>query len=205
MRRQRKAALKKSCRRRSKRLAALKAAAKANVTSNNTGATNPTTKAPTTKAPIVKAPVVKKETASILVTDENRALNTSFRANMGNLSWPVSGRILMHYGRNELPSGSTIVLNNTTIATEIGAPVKAIFGGVVSLVMEDESGTVVIQHGGYFTTYSNISNVTVKRGQQVSVGQVLGKAMANLEGIGAVDFFLQDENKYYDPEKWLHR
>jgi septal ring factor EnvC (AmiA/AmiB activator) len=180
--------------------------AKADAAKNNPTKTNPVT-APEKTPVIIKTRETRvvKTTESVLVTDENRATNTSFRANQGNLPWPVNGRILMHYGRNVLGSGTIGDYNNVTIATEIGAPVKAIFGGIVSFIMEDESVTVTIQHGGYFTTYSNLSNVSVKKGQQVALGQVLGKAMANMDGVGAVDFFLQDEHKYYDPEKWLHR
>jgi murein hydrolase activator len=185
---------------------AKKALDKANAAKNNATKTNPVT-VPEKTPVIVKRNETRtpKITESILVTDENRATNTSFRNNQGNLPWPVNGRILMHYGRNVLGSGTIGDYNNVTIATEVGAPVKAIFGGIVSFIMEDESVTVTIQHGGYFTTYSNISNVTVKKGQQVTLGQVIGKAMANMDGVGAVDFFLQDEHKYYDPEKWLHR
>jgi murein hydrolase activator len=182
--------------------------ARADAVKSNPVKTNPVVIAPVKNIPStpVRTPTRPvKTTESVLVTDENRATNTSFRANQGNLPWPVNGRILMHYGRNVLGSGTIGDYNNVTIATEIGAPVKAIFGGIVSFIMEDESVTVTIQHGGYFTTYSNLSNVSVKKGQQVALGQVLGKAMANMDGVGAVDFFLQDEHKYYDPEKWLHR
>ncbi len=181
--------------------------AKADAIKNNPAKTNPIVTAPD-KTPVVikpREPKIIKTTESILVTDENRATNSSFRANQGNLPWPANGKILYHFGRNVLPSGSVVDYNNVTIATEIGAPVKAIFAGVVSFIMEDESVTVTIQHGGYFTTYSNISNVSVKKGQQVALGQVIGKAMVNMDGVGSVDFFLQDEHKYYDPQKWLHR
>ncbi len=180
-------------------------AAKIENSKTTTGTVKPTTTPKTTPTtPRPKPPIA--ELGSI-VTDENRSTNTSFEANRGNLQWPVAGRILLHFGINIVPPNNTKVQQNcVTVATEIGAPVKCIFSGVVTSVIDDDGGIVMVQHGGYFTTYSNLSNVSVKIGQKITNGQVLGRAMANLDGIGAVDFYLYDEHsKYYDPEKWLHR
>ena len=179
-------------------------AARLEKSKTTTGTVKPTTTPKTPIAPRPKPPIA--ELGSI-VTDENRSTNTSFVANRGNLQWPVAGRILLHFGLNILPPNNSKVQQNcVTVATEIGAAVKCIFSGVVTSVIDDDGGIVMVQHGGYFTTYSNLSNVTVKIGQKITNGQVLGRAMANLDGIGAVDFYLYDEHsKYYDPEKWLHR
>ena len=56
-----------------------------------------------------------------------------------------------------------------------------------------------------FTTYSNLNAVNVKIGQDVTTGQQIGKVAANLEGVGAVDFFMSNETSNFDPEKWLRR
>jgi septal ring factor EnvC (AmiA/AmiB activator) len=64
---------------------------------------------------------------------------------------------------------------------------------------------VMIQHGKYFSTYSNLSNVSVQKGQTVKTGQIIGKAAANLDGDGSVDFYIYDEKSKFDPEKWLRR
>jgi septal ring factor EnvC (AmiA/AmiB activator) len=64
---------------------------------------------------------------------------------------------------------------------------------------------VIIQHGKYFTTYSNLSSVSVQRGQDVRTGQVIGKVGANFDGVGAVDFYMSNESSNFDPEKWLRR
>ncbi len=62
--------------------------------------------------------------------------------------------------------------------------------------------TVMVRHGKYFTTYSNLSEVSVSKGQPVKIGQVLGKLAQN----GKLDFIISDENsKYLDPEKWLRK
>ena len=137
----------------------------------------------------------------------NIALNENFIKNRGQLPWPVDkGVTIMHYGRNQLPSGRSIDVTGVTVATEIGSNVKSVFDGVVSkIVFIEDMQVVIIQHGKYFSTYSNLGNVTVKAGDNVKTGQVIGKAAANLDGIGAIDFYINDEKNNIDPEKWLKR
>jgi septal ring factor EnvC (AmiA/AmiB activator) len=112
----------------------------------------------------------------------------------------------MHYGPNKLPSGSDIVLTTVTISSDVGSAVKVVFDGTVSTVQSiDDMQVVIIQHGKYFTTYSNLSSVSVQKGQQVKTGQVIGRVAANFDGVGAVDFYMSNESSSFDPEKWLRR
>lgn len=148
----------------------------------------------------------KKPAESILLNDASSiALNASFEKNRGTLPWPVDrGMVLMHYGNNKLPSGSDLVTSSITISSDIGSPVKAVFDGTVTAVQPIEDMQVVIlQHGRYFTTYSNLTGVSVQRGQQVKTGQVLGRVAANFDGIGAIDFYMSNETSNFDPERWL--
>ncbi len=174
--------------------------AKAN---NKTTTTNPTTKV-TTPA---KTKVTTKAPESELLNAENRALNANFVSNRGSLPWPVDkGYVLMHYGPNKLPSGTELVMTGITVATDIGTSVKSVFDGEVSkVIFVEDVQVVIIQHGKYFSTYSNLSSVNVQAGQSVKSGQVIGKAAANLDGVGAVDFYMNDERNNLDPEKWLRR
>lgn len=151
-------------------------------------------------------PKVKKELdKSILLNPENIVLNDKFISNKGSLPWPVDkGNVSMHFGRNQLFSGTSFDHNGITVTTDIGSPVKTIFDGQVSRVITiDEMQVVIIQHGKYFSTYSNLENVTVQTGQDVKRGQVIGRAAANLDGVGAVDFYINDERSNLDPERWL--
>jgi len=169
----------------------------------NAGTTNPTTR------PVItpKRTEPKKAPESVLLNPENVTVNANFINNRGSLPWPVDkGYLLMHFGKNELPSKTVIDISGITIASEIGTPVKAVFDGKVSnVVFVEDMQVVIIQHGRYFSTYSNLSNVSVQRGQEVKTGQVIGKAAANLDGVGAVDFYISDEKNNLDPEKWLRR
>lgn len=150
---------------------------------------------------------VKPVGESVLLNPENIALNANFERNKGSLPWPVDrGTVLMHYGSNKMPSGSTIVVTSVTIASDIGTPVKSVFDGTVSTVKEiDDMQIVIVQHGRYFTTYSNLSGVSVQKGDVVKTGQTLGKVATNFDGIGAIDFYMSNEKSNYDPETWLRR
>ena len=178
--------------------------AKANASANasNDVKSNPPKPTITPKpTPAPKAP------ESVLLNSENTALNASFEKNRGTLPWPLDRVvILMHYGANTLPSGSIMDVTSVTISSEIGTPVKAVFDGTVTAVKPIEDMIVVIvQHGRYFTTYSNLSGVTVQKGQSIRTGQTLGRVASNFDGIGAIDFYISNETNNYDPEKWLKR
>jgi len=180
--------------------------AKANASANPASdvKSNPTKTAIT---PTPKPTPAPKAAESVLLNSENTALNASFEKNRGTLPWPLDrGVILMHYGANTLPSGTIMDVTSVTISSEIGNPVKAVFDGTVTAVKPIEDMIVVIvQHGRYFTTYSNLSGVTVSKGQSIRTGQTLGRVAANFDGIGAIDFYISNETSNYDPEKWLKR
>ena len=159
------------------------------------------------ETPVKTNPPKPVSRESVLLNAENVALNASFEKNRGSLPWPLDrGLVLMHYGKNTLPSGSIMDVTSVTISSDIGSQVKAVFDGTVTAVQPVEDMTVVIiQHGRYFTTYSNLSGVTVQKGQQIKTGQVLGRVAANFDGVGAIDFYISNESSNYDPEKWLRR
>lgn len=148
---------------------------------------------------------VVKKPVSVLLNSENIELNSKFESNRGSLPWPVDkGVVIMHYGENILPSGTKFESPSVTIASDIGSPVKAVFNGVVSAVQSvEDMQVVVIQHGRYFSSYSNLTGVTVHRGQDITTGQVLGRVASNIDGIGAMDFLMSSETSELDPERWL--
>lgn len=165
------------------------------------------TSAPAETKTVVAAPAKapRKVPESILLNAGNIELNNKFEANRGSLPWPVDkGVVLMHFGLNHLESGTEVRTECVTISSEIGAPVKSVFNGVVSVVtVVEDMQVVILQHGKYFTTYSNLSGVTVRSGQEITTGQVLGKVASNIDGIGAIDFFMSNEKANFNPESWL--
>jgi murein hydrolase activator len=176
--------------------------AKANSTTGKT--TEPIAKTTLKEPKLPKPPKEAPESRDL--NSESVALNASFERNKGNLPWPVdNGGVLNHYGKIQLPSGNWLENSAVTISASIGTQVKAVFGGVVILIVEIDDGKflVTIKHGNYYTSYSNINNVTVKKDQVVSERQVIGKVASNFDGIGAIDFQCARELTELNPEKWL--
>ena len=97
---------------------------------------------------------------------------------------PVSGESIFGYSMEALSYNQTTrdwrVHNGVDLAAEAGAEVKAAADGEVYTVFEDDAmgTTVVIRHqDGYTTKYASLAeNVTVKPGDTVTMGQVIGYA-----------------------------
>lgn len=65
---------------------------------------------------------------------------------------------------------------------------------------------VIIRHGEYFTVYSNLEDVTVKRGDKVKTKQNLGAIHTNkTENKTELHFELLKETNRQDPSLWLSR
>src|SRR5690606_36539874 len=92
-----------------------------------------------------------------------------------------------------------------TIGTQAGSQVKTVFDGeVIAIHNYGEAAAVVIRHGKYFTTYSNLSAVTVSKGSTVKTGQVIGRAGEADDGSGGqVNFMVMIENNNVNPATWL--
>lgn len=92
----------------------------------------------------------------------------------GRLSAPVSAKISRPYNAAN-PNG-------VGYSVAAGTPVKAAGAGEVALISEElgGSGTIVlIRHkDDLMTTYSTLQNITVKKGDQVKAGQVIGSVAA---------------------------
>lgn len=167
--------------------------------SPNNKATNPATTNPTTTAP------TKPKAVTVFDSRADVALSDNFERERGHLPWPVdAGNVSMHFGLQTYVNNN-IHYNNQGITIEVnsGALVKAVFGGVVATVFNIGDVTaVILRHGKYFTTYSNLEGVTVSKGQEVKTGQSLGRVAS----IGQLEFVLSDDkSNRFDPERWLRK
>ncbi len=172
---------------------------------NNTGTTgnNATVTKPST--PVVKeAP--KKQESYLEYNKEDLALGNSFETNKGKLPFPVdNGYVAIPFGPYTIP-GTNIKGSQDfiTIAAPVGTSVKAVFEGeVVSIFDVGGMSAVIVKHGKYFTTYSNLASVAVSKGEKVRTGQLLGRVGANLEGDGQLDFIVTREQQLLNPQSWL--
>jgi murein hydrolase activator len=182
------------------------AAKKAAETKNTPAATPPVAKAEPKVEP--KKEPVKRTESFLEATPEGSRISGSFESNRGRLPWPVEkGNVKIHFGTYSI-EGTKLRGNNPgiTLATEPGAVVKAVFEGEVSRIFDiDGNWSVLIRHGKYFTVYSNLSSVSVSKDQKVTGGQMVGRAAANDDGNGEIEFLLMQENRNLDPESWIRR
>lgn len=136
-------------------------------------------------------------------------LSNEFAANKGRLPWPVEGTIMERFGKHSHPVYKNVQLpqnNGVTLVVKHGAQAKAVFNGTVSqiVVLPGYNQCVLVNHGEYFTLYSKLKSVSVKAGQKITVGQVVG----TVDTIGGEDLFhfeLWKGSTPQNPESWLRQ
>lgn len=139
-------------------------------------------------------------------TDEALTQSLDFEKNRGHLPWPVSGGFITeNYGVQTIP-GTNLKQENdgVEISTNGGSSaVRAVASGTVSLVSSDDGYSVIIRHGKYFTTYSNLSSISVNRGDNVNAGTVIGQMSS--DGTTKSVFFMVTDSKGdpLNPMLWI--
>ena len=140
-------------------------------------------------------------------TTVDEKLSNSFAANKGRLPWPAEGRVIDSYGQHYHPVYKNVKLpfnNGVTLAVARGAQARAVFDGTVAqiVVIPGYNQCVLVQHGSYFTFYCKLGSVSVKAGDKVKTGQVVG-TVDTISGEDQLHFQLWKERSPQDPEKWL--
>jgi len=143
------------------------------------------------------------------LTPEAKALALRFEQNKGKLPWPVkNGLVVRRFGTQSHPTlrGITITSSGLHIATDKGTVAQSVFQGKVLAVQLLTGGkkAVLIQHGNYITTYNNLETLSVKKGDTISTGQVLGKIFTNkVTGKTTLIFVLHKETQRQNPSSWI--
>ncbi|MBW7676887.1 murein hydrolase activator EnvC family protein [Chryseobacterium chendengshani] len=147
------------------------------------------------------------ETKAMTNYGVSTSAGNSFAANKGRLAMPAYGTITHRFGRQPHPVFKNIVEENNGIKISVakGTSAKAVFPGTVSSVMPSSDGTktVLIKHGDYFSIYSNLSNNTVSKGQQVSAGTSVGTVAQDFDGSFTLDFQIWRGDTPVDPLGWV--
>jgi septal ring factor EnvC (AmiA/AmiB activator) len=184
--------------------------AKRNKPAENPNVTTSPSTNPTTTTTPKRNEVAKKPDSYLNFNATDVALNNKFELNRAKLPWPVdNGVVTLRFGTNKIDN-TLLTFDNPgiTIATpSSGVAVKAVFDGEVSGVYNLGDGmAITIRHGKYFTTYSNLSSVSVSKGSAVKTGLQIGKSGKVDDGyVGQIDFFLMIETRNLDPQPWLRR
>lgn len=134
-------------------------------------------------------------------------LAKKFEANKGKLPWPADGPVVDHFGQRFHPVYTNLKLpfnNGVTIALAAGTEIKAVFDGEVKqiVVMPGYNKCVLVQHGNYFSFYCKLGTVSVKAGEKVKTGQVVG-TVDTIGGETQLHFQIWSGRNPQNPEIWL--
>ena len=152
-----------------------------------------------------------KNKAIFTLTPEAQLIGKNFTANKGKLPWPVEqGVVTLGFGTQTHPVVKTtkIQSNGVTIATPGNAKVRSVFKGKVMQVFSFKGSNpgVLIQHGNYITSYSNLATVYVKKGETIDAKQVIGEVFTHLtSGKSELKFSVFQNTTPVNPKSWVYR
>ena len=152
-----------------------------------------------------------KNKAVFALTPEAQLIGKNFTANKGKLPWPVEqGVVTLGFGTQTHPVVKTtkIQSNGVTIATPGNAKVRAVFKGEVMQVFSFKGSNpgVLIQHGNYITSYSNLAAVYVKKGQTIDAKQTIGEVFTHpTSGKSELKFSVFQNTTPVNPKSWVYR
>lgn len=157
-------------------------------------------------APVKLRPSLKSKNPIKPVVEEDKA-SIEFTRSRGKMAWPVEGVVSIPFGEYTVERTRIKGKNpGITISTEDkSVPVKSVFEGVVYDVDDrGEVATVYIRHGKYYTVYSNLSAIHVKKGTTVKTGETIGE-VGEAYGApgGELTFVVMNETDNVNPSFWL--
>ncbi|WP_297761747.1 peptidoglycan DD-metalloendopeptidase family protein [uncultured Muriicola sp.] len=149
--------------------------------------------------------------STFILTPEAALVATNFSANKGRLIWPVEKGIKRQgfgiYSDAVYP-GIKHQNNGVIIATDKGARARAVFEGEVIAILAVPGGGkgVQVKHGNYISTYYNLADLYVKKGDKVVAKEELGEIYTNrLNGLTQLKFYLYRDATRLNPEEWIYQ
>ena len=133
-------------------------------------------------------------------------------ADLGGLDWPVdvagSSAIIYPFGTTVGPNNTRIPRHGIGIKAPVGAAVRAVAPGTVSLAgpLGLYLTSVLLDHGGgYYTFYAYLNDASVRQGDRVARGQVIGHVGGESSDEGPhLHFEIRGQGGIaLDPGNWL--
>lgn len=128
-------------------------------------------------------------------------------SDLGRLDWPVEGTVLYSFGRVVTAQNTTTRWNGIGIEAEAGTPVKSVAAGEVMIAeaIGTYGLTVVVQHGGGdYSVYGSLQRLTVRKGQRIAKGAVVGTVgIADPDMPPHLHFEIRPQGRAVDPLTWL--
>ncbi len=145
------------------------------------------------------------------LTPEAQKLSNNFAGNRGKLPWPVEkGTISSSFGEHPHPELKGIVIKNNgiDIRSSANSSARTIFDGEVTgvITIPGANSAVIIRHGEYLSVYSNLSSVSVKKGDKVTTRQKIGNVYTDTEeSLTEIHLEIWKGTVKLDPAGWLAR
>ena len=122
----------------------------------------------------------------------------------GDLDWPVAGTA----NRRSARTGSSPASAGVDIAAAEGAPVSAVYDGLVAFAgsFGGFGNLVIVEHGAQnFSLYGNLLEMSVNKGDRVERGQPIGTVGVAAAGSSELHFELRIDGQSVDPLQWLRK
>ncbi len=148
------------------------------------------------------------KTSTSYLNDADIKLSIDFANNKGKLPWPVVGKIVETFGDHSHPTLKGVITTNNgiDISAKAGSEVKVVFKGVIKGIfpIPGLDKVVLVSHGEYYTVYARLSSVSIKIGEKVETGKVIGILATHPEsGIGRLHFEVWKQRIFQNPSPWL--
>ncbi|GAB7089052.1 peptidoglycan DD-metalloendopeptidase family protein [Marinifilum fragile] len=152
-----------------------------------------------------------KSSGKYAITPEDKTLSISFDKNKGKLPWPTkTGFISEKFGEHPHPVLKHVTVRNdgVNITTDSKSDCRSVFKGEVThiLSMPGLNNVVIIRHGEFFSVYSNLASVNVKKGDVVQSKEKIGVVYTdNAQDQTVLKFQLWKGSTKLNPAQWLYR
>ena len=153
----------------------------------------------------------KRNEGGFKLSEEAQLISKNFNANKGRLPSPViRGNLVLGFGKQPHPivKTATIQSNGVRIRTSSDVEARTIFDGEVYsiIVSKNNSRTVLIQHGNFFTVYKNLSQTYVSKGDKLKTKEVIGKIATDpLNGQTILSFSIFYNGVPQNPRTWIYK
>jgi murein hydrolase activator len=142
-------------------------------------------------------------------TPYEKSLNATFEKQKGSLPWPASGKVVTEFGKVIHSVYKTVTMNTgIDIGAANGEKVYCVASGKVAYVgwMRGLGKLVIVDHGGYYTTYARLEDALVVKDDKVEAGSPIGKVgeINSFDG-PKLHFEIRKSTEALNPMDWLER
>ena len=153
----------------------------------------------------------KKKDGRFELTEEAKLISKNFNANKGKLPSPViRGSVVLGFGKQPHPivKTTTIQSNGVRIRTSSDVEARTVFNGEVYSIIKSKNNThtILIQHGNFFTVYKNLSDIYVKKGDKLKTKDSIGRIATDpINGQTILSFSIFNNGIPQNPRFWIYK